>query len=111
MKQVSLKRSKTEQKGPEVAKNIARDEFSYGTRVSLGKDELKNLGMKPSDFEIGSTFELEATVKVTRVSASQSDDYNSADVELQITHIGLEAADSGVEDAIGKAIEEAGEDA
>ncbi len=88
---VSLKKSKAEKKssGPTALANSPQEDYSYGTRLSLGKDELEKLGIKDMP-KVGTKFKLEAEVEVVSVSANAGKDHDSRDLGLQITAMCLE---------------------
>ena len=88
---VSLKKTKAEKKtGPQLASVPGGgDDYSYGTRLSLGKDELEKLGIKDMP-KVGTKFKLEAECEVVSVSANAGKDHDSRDLGLQITAMCLE---------------------
>lgn len=88
IKLISLKRSKEDKRGDKMAtapaEAIAPD-YPWGTCLHLEQDELKKLGIKKLP-EVGAELEIQARVKVTRVTQSAvegSDEEQS--VSLQIT--------------------------
>jgi len=63
--------------------------YPYGLCIRLGKDELEKLDLG-CDCEVGDMIHLFAMAKVTSVSAYETENGSSQNVELQITHLGLE---------------------
>lgn len=88
---VSLKKTKAQKKSsaPQLASGPSGEDYSYGTRLSLGKDELEKLGIKDMP-KVGTKFKLEAEVEVVSVSANAGKDHDSRDMGLQITAMCLE---------------------
>ena len=69
--------------------------YPYGTCLTLDQDQLEALGLTELP-PAGSAFTLEAKAIVRRSSTEDPDvdgDVDSACVELQITHLGLEGED------------------
>lgn len=88
---MDMKRSKAEQEknSPEVA-SASKEEYPYGLRVTLNKEELVKLGFKSLP-KVGDKFRIDAEATVESVSASESSsggDYKS--VSLQITDMEMD---------------------
>lgn len=89
MKMVSMKMSAAERK--EQTEAIDKPEgprYPYGLSISLNEDSLEKLGLELP--EMGEEMMLVATVKVTGVSANDSEYGSSKNVSLQITECCLE---------------------
>lgn len=88
---VSMKRSKAEKKQMLPAlSSPSPEDFPYGLRLDLDKDALEKLGIDDLP-DVGDTFHLMATVKVTSVSEdTTSDGSDHCSVCLQITNMSLE---------------------
>lgn len=93
---VPMKRTAAENKAREKNMNKplagGSEDYPYGLTITLGKDELDKLGVKALP-GVGDTYELTATVKVTSVSKRASTTDESMHLELQITHMALEAGE------------------
>lgn len=69
-------------------------DYPYGLCLRLSHEELEKLGLD-ADCEIGDMIHLFAMAKVTSVSMSDSErGGHYCNVELQITHLGLEDEDT-----------------
>jgi hypothetical protein len=109
MKLVSMKRSKKDRKEMMKPTKLGGDDYSYGLRIRLEKDDLDKLGMKPGDFTVGDYFDVSADCCVTSVSQSASSDHNSHNVELQIERLGMKADEEN--DSLGDAVDRGIKDA
>lgn len=89
------------------SKDSKGPKYSYGTRIHLGPSELKKLGWKVGDFEVGQDLRVEANVKVVELSQNASENGSSARVELQITSLGLDEDDAGPVGAVSRGVKEA----
>ncbi len=87
---VSLKRSRAEiKKNSPMAINEEREQYPWGTRLSLQKEDLAKLGIKSLP-KPGSTMKLTADVEVVSVSQSAGHDkQESKEMALQITAMKL----------------------
>jgi hypothetical protein len=72
------------------------ERYSYGTRLTLDDAELKKLGIKELP-AVGTVLMFEAKAKVISSRQSASESSNNRSIELQITHMDLEA-DEGKEE-------------
>lgn len=89
---IDMKRAKQKAtKGDKAVYMGEYEQYAYGLRVNLSKPEFEKLGMKVSDFKVGETLNLVATVEViaTREAAGKNVDDYSTNVELQITAMDL----------------------
>ena len=109
MKIVSMERTKKEKEDAEKrwSTDFAPDgpDYPYGLCLSLDEITLKKLGIEELP-EIGDEFHIYAVCRVTRVSASASENgFSSQGVELQITEMGAMHEDDAEEqgDAFSKA--------
>lgn len=68
--------------------NTNQDDYSYGTRLNLRKEDLDKLGIEDLP-KVGEKFRLVAEVEVISVSASASKDNDNQDMGLQITAMKL----------------------
>ena len=109
MKLTDMKRSKKERearnKGIETCAPSSGEEYGYGLTIRLDEDDLKKLGLKPSSFDVGDDVEIEArgTIKALRQEKGRS--FDSSNVEIQITSIGIEPGSAAA--AISKGISDA----
>lgn len=116
MKLVSTKRTAAQKKAQKdkydkPCSTIGGEDYPYDTRLSLNKDLLENLGLSPSTFKVGQkvNFAGEAFVKSLRMTEGK--DYDSNEVELQITSVGIEKkAASTLKDAVSDGIKDAKDD-
>src|SRR5688572_29110657 len=109
MKLTSMKRTAAEKKDrerPMAPAHYGGDDYGYGLCISLDKSALEKLGIKPSSFDVGDevSFEGRGTIKALRQDKSNS--YDSQNVEIQITNLGIEAGSA--EDAVSRGISKAG---
>ena len=71
------------------------EKYPYCLRLTLQKEELDKLGLKPTDFKVGSTIDLSAQAEVftvrevQHVKENSGYDQDSKSVELQITKLSL----------------------
>lgn len=90
-------KERTEGLGPCNISGAEKDKgprYSYGTRIQLGQAELKKLGWKVSDFEVGQELTIEATAEVIELSQNDGKNGSNSRVELQITALGLDEDDT-----------------
>lgn len=85
----SMKLSKSEQKEMSVPVQVNKDEYPYGLRITLGKDQLKKLGLSKLP-AVGDEFIADAKLVVKSVSAGAAESGEYASCDLQITDLGLE---------------------
>lgn len=107
MKLTDMKRTKSERKTDMPAANkIVGDDYGYGLRVRLDKNDIKKLGIDlPA---VGDYFELEAVCCVTSVSQNESNGHADKSVELQIEQMALDPEDEkDLSDAVNEGIDEA----
>lgn len=108
MKLVPMKRTAAEKKAQKerYSKPIGPggDDYSYGLCISLDKEALAKLGLKPGSFDIGDavSFQGKGTIKALRESRGGYDD--SANVEIQITNLGIEGGSAT--DAVDRALDD-----
>lgn len=91
-KMVSLKLTPKEAKerfGPISAQSAKADmpKYPYDTRVTLNTEVLTKMGVKPSDFAVGETFEITAKVEVIGTREEERQSGERCELELQITDI------------------------
>ncbi len=87
---ISLKQTKEElkPKGSSLGHYEEADSYPYGTKICLGTDELKKLGV--SDLpDVGEVHTITAKVKVVEVSQRDKKDGQSRSLDLQITDLAL----------------------
>lgn len=89
-----MKRAAQEYGTPEAAMPVS-DEYPYGLRIQLGKEELEKLGITELP-DVGAVFNLDARAVVKSVRANDSEQGKDYGCELQITHLELET-DAGEE--------------
>lgn len=90
---ISMKRDKKTKKElqesmPQACGVGQQDEYSYGTRLNLQKEDLDKLGIKALP-EVGKTMTLTAEVEVISVSQSSGKESDNRDMGLQITAMKL----------------------
>ena len=93
-----MKRKAKGNKVPMEVPMEAKESYPYGLRVSLEKEELTKLGVKLSDFTIGDTVSLFSNATVISMRSSESEGYDSSNLEFELRKISLG-------DAINKAKE------
>lgn len=109
MKLVSTKRDPEKRK--KTNEICAPEPYPYSTRLSLDKDVLEKLALSPKDFKVGQKVTVQAVATVKSLRIVEGKDYDTNEVELQITEIGVEAkADTSMKDAVSKAITGAKDD-
>jgi hypothetical protein len=87
---ISMKRDKKEKKSyGETMASPMQEDYSYATRINLGKEELDKLDMESLP-KIGSKMRLVADVEVVSVSTRAGKNDDSRDMGLQITAMKLE---------------------
>lgn len=90
MEKVSMKRTPAEKKAREtvMTQPYTGDDYPWGMRLNLGKEECEKLGLKPLD--VGAELEMQATVRVVRVSAEDGEGMGkSMSIELLVTEMAL----------------------
>lgn len=105
MKLVSTKREKESTK--DYSKPMPADPYSYNTRLCLDKDMLKALGLSPRDFKAGDKVTVEARGHIKSTKMVEGKEYDSNEVEIQITKIGVEKAAGSLKDAVSSGIKDA----
>lgn len=108
MKLVSTKRE--EKKRDTKMEVCAPDPYSYSTRLCLDKDMLKKLGLSPRDFKAGDNVTVEAKGHIKSTKMVEGKDYDSNEVEIQITKLGVEKAPGSLTDAVSNGIKDAKDD-
>lgn len=104
MKLASMERTAKEKKamaemydGPA---KVTGPDFPYGLCLSLGKDELKKVGITELP-EVGDEYTIVAIGKVTRVSQNASEQADTMSCDFQITDLALEEGSEPGEDDDG----------
>lgn len=80
--------------------------YPYGLELSFDTDQLKKLGITELP-EIGDTYSITATGKVTSASKTASESGERTSMRIQITHLKLETDDSAEEAKESPAVEKA----
>src|ERR1700735_5563037 len=76
------------------------EKYPYGLRISLDHDDLEELKVDHSDWEIGDVFPLDVIAKVVSKSSNETEGGSpNCSVSLQITHIGAEEHEEDQEEA------------
>ena len=87
-KMTSLKKEKKSKKDYMNEVEPMNEEYSYGTRINLGTDEIDKLGIDATDFNVGSEVVVLAKAKVAEVSKGEKVGKKvNQRIELQITDI------------------------
>lgn len=88
---IDMKRSKADMKEESANTPVSesQEQYPYGLRIMLDKDELEKMGMKKLPI-IGDEFMIEAMCKVVSVSENASENNETSSVSLQIIHLGME---------------------
>ena len=88
---MDMKRSKSEQKegSGAVAAEGPKEEYPYGLRLTLNKEELIKLGFKALP-KVGDKFRVDAEAIVESVSANESSTGDYKSVSLQITDLEMD---------------------
>ena len=97
MKLIDMKREKPKKGKVETAKmpEPYYEKYPYCLRLTLQKEELDKLGLKPTDFKVGGTIDLTAQAEVFTVREVQHlkengvYDQDSKSVGLQIVKLAL----------------------
>lgn len=89
-KMVDMKRSKADMKEANTPISLGKEEYPYGLRIRLEKDDLEKLGMTKKLPAVGDEVMVEAMCKVISVSENASENHDSSSVEYQIMHISIE---------------------
>lgn len=95
-------------KGYEVCSPSGGDDYPYGLRVSLDEDILKKLGISKMP-KAGGYVALRAECCVISVSINERDGKTERRIELQMEKMEVIVPPETAEDAIGDAIDEAGD--
>ncbi len=85
---VSMELTKKERSSREETVLSEAPTFPFGLSVHLDEDSLEKLNVKELP-EVGTEFEMVATVKVTSVSENETDEGTRRSVALQITDMAL----------------------
>lgn len=110
-KLVDMKRSKKERE--KSGKNICTapyegDAYGYGLCISLDKDALDKLGLKPSSFDVGDSVTITARGSIKGLRQDKSSSYSLSNVEIQIEKLSVEGGSAT--DAVDKALADMDED-
>jgi len=99
MQDLKITKKEAEKANKLVSPYEDAERYPYSTRITLDKDILEKLGIKTLP-NVGSALMFEAKAKVigSRQSATQGSESRS--VELQITHIDLDAEDTEKDGAL-----------
>ena len=89
---ISMKCDKKKKKNNEPSVMSSDNDYPYGLNVNLGKEPLKKLGLKSSDFDAGAKGELKATFEVVGIRTSAGNSGDGEEVSIQITGLELEGA-------------------
>jgi hypothetical protein len=109
---VSMKISKAERDKRNEPCKIGGESpsYPYGTCLRLEKEALAKLGLKLTGLKVGEKFSVTAVGEVKSLRHSEGHSYDSNEVEIQLTSLGLEKKASGSSlAAIEKGIKEASE--
>jgi hypothetical protein len=108
-KMVDLKRSKEAVKKNMSPTTLGNDDYSYGTRLSLGDHELSKLGIDKMP-KVGDIVHVHAHAKVVGSSQHQRDGGKpERNVDLQIQKMRIAKDAENATDAMDQGIEEANE--
>lgn len=108
-KLVDMKRSKKERKetGINACKPYEGDAYGYGLCISLDKDALDKLGLKPSSFDVGDTVTITARGSIKGLRQDKSSSYSSSNVEIQIEKLAVaKGGAASAVDAMSDALDE-----
>lgn len=112
MKLVSLKLTAADKKAQKEKYSTAipssGEDYGYGMCISLDKAALEKLGLTPSSFDVGDEVAFEGTGTIKALRQDKSSSYNSSNVEIQITKLGVEGGSA--EDAIDRILAEQADD-
>ncbi|MGH8259250.1 MAG: capsid staple protein [Steroidobacteraceae bacterium] len=111
MKLTDLKRTKADQKAQSKGPSVQPEPYPYGTRISLGEDELGKLGVEELP-KVGQKMHLRAHAVVHSTSSDEgAGGKRHRRLELQVQKMALEkrgAANAGsMQDAVDNGIDEA----
>jgi hypothetical protein len=108
-KLVDMKRSKKERE--KSGKNICTapyegDAYGYGLCISLDKEALDKLGLKPSSFDVGDVVTVTARGSIKALRQDKSSSYSSSNVEIQLEKIAVASGGAAsAEEAVDEALE------
>ncbi len=86
----SIKRSTKKQESLRACTvSEAKEEYGYGTRITLEKEELKKLSIKLDDFDVKDTVVFKISAKIIAIKSSDSMHDSSESIEFQITDMYL----------------------
>jgi CBS-domain-containing membrane protein len=94
----SMARSQDELKASTIPMTNKPNKFSYGTSISLNKEEMAKLGIKELP-ELGDEYSIVGVAKVTSASSTAREGGTDTSMELQLTHMTLTHEDAAEEKA------------
>lgn len=107
MKMVSTKRTKGDMKKSSlVNSHYEPDPYPYSTRICLDKHVMDKLGVSPKDFKVGQVVTLEAICTVKSLRMVEGKDYDTNEIELQMTSVGIENKGKTMKEAVNEAVKE-----
>lgn len=89
MKSLKLTKEEKKSNGCCEVTQADRDDYPWGTVISLDDDSMKKLGLKAKDFKDGQTFTITAKVKVKEVRVVDHNGKTDQSMELQITDLDM----------------------
>lgn len=106
MKMVSTKRTKADMKSKDKPTLGEPDPYPYSTRICLDKHVMDKLGVAPKDFKVGEVVTLEAICTVKSLRMVEGKDYDTNEIELQMTSVGIENKGKTMKEAVDEAVKE-----
>lgn len=83
------------------------DSYPYGTCIRLDKDALKKLGLNLASFKAKGRVSVTAVGYVKSIRFHEGESYDSNELEIQLTELGIEKDDKGSAlDAVNEALKE-----
>jgi hypothetical protein len=108
MKLTSMKRTAAEKKAQEnrykTISPSSGEDYGYGLCIQLDKSALEKLGLKPSSFDVGDSVSFEGVGTIKALRQDKSSSYDSSNVEIQITKLGVEGGSAT--DAVDRALDD-----
>ena len=99
MELIDLKRPKKKKGEDEKMPAMEGDgeRYPYGLRITLEKEELDKLGIKPNDFDVGVTCSFQAEGKVEEISQRETtrEDSERKSISIQITKMAIKGGKKG----------------
>ena len=90
-KLIDMKRKIKEMEQPVEIKSSSKESYPYGLRVSLEKEELKKLGIKLTDYNVGDKVDLLSNATITSISSNESEGHESNRIGFELREMNLKS--------------------